>query len=107
MNWKLITLVLVLLGFSALSAYSMVQVGYLGIWKAGMANPGALQILADVVIVCCLAIAWMVQDARHRGVAVWPYVLITLTAGSFGPLLYLIRREWVTRDASRPVPQYG
>ncbi len=92
---------------SLLTAFLSGLIFGVGLLLAGMANPGALQILADVVIVCCLAIAWMVQDARDRGVAVWPYVLITLTAGSFGPLLYLIRREWVTRDASRPVPQYG
>lgn len=69
------------------------QVGYLGIWQAGVANPGALQVLLDLVIVCALASAWMLVDARERGLAAWPFVAITLAAGSFGPLLYLMYRE--------------
>ena len=35
----------------------------------------------------------MVADARQRGINAWPFVLITLVAGSFGPLFYLVLRE--------------
>jgi hypothetical protein len=38
----------------------------------------------------------MWNDARDRGVSPIPYVLLTLTAGSVGPLLYLIRRDSTT-----------
>jgi hypothetical protein len=57
-----------------------------------MANWGAMQVLADLVIACLLICFWMVADARERGMNPWPYVAITLFAGSFGPLLYLLRR---------------
>ena len=35
----------------------------------------------------------MVGDAKQRGVNPWPFVLVTLVAGSFGPLSYLLLRE--------------
>jgi hypothetical protein len=94
MNWKTWIIAIVLLHFAALTAYSMQQVGYLGIWQAGLANWGARQVLADLLIVCTLAMIWMALDARGRGLNPWPYLLLTVFAGSFGPLLYLLRREW-------------
>ena len=41
-----------------------------------------------------LSIIWMVIDARQRGANPWPFVVVTLFLGSFGPLLYLFAREW-------------
>ncbi len=93
MNWKTWLIVLVLLDFLALSGYAMTQVGYWGIWMAGLDNWGALQILVDLVIACCLIGTWMIIDARQRGLNPWPFVLITLVAGSIGPLLYLLKRQ--------------
>lgn len=90
---RTVILLAVLLAFGAYSAYTMLQVGYLGIWQAGIANVGAFQVLLDLVIVCALASVWILVDARERGLNGWPFVLITLAAGSFGPLLYLVYRE--------------
>lgn len=84
---------LILLAFGAYSLYVMWHYGYLGIWQAGVANPAALQILLDLVITCLLISGWMLADARARGLTAWPFVGITLAAGSFGPLLYLVYRE--------------
>jgi hypothetical protein len=36
---------------------------------------------------------WMLDDARRNQLSAWPFVLITLGGGAFGPLLYLIWRE--------------
>jgi hypothetical protein len=33
------------------------------------------------------------SDARARGLSAWPFIGITLVAGSCGPLLYLALRE--------------
>ena len=91
MRMLLISLILVV--FGAYSAYVMWHHGYLGIWQAGFANAAALQILLDLVITCLLISAWMLADAKTRGLTAWPFVGITLAAGSFGPLLYLFYRE--------------
>lgn len=90
MSANTLILVLVTVAFGAYSGWAMLQVGYFGIWAAGLENAAALQLLIDLVISCLLITVWMVLDARKSGRSVWPYVLITLAAGSFGPLLYLL-----------------
>lgn len=69
------------------------DVGYLGILKPHFLSWGAAQVFADLVILAVLACVWMVKDAPQRGLSAWPFVLITLVAGSFGPLCYLAVRE--------------
>ena len=83
-------LILVLAAFGAFSMYVMWQVGYLGIWQAGMSSPGAWQVLVDLVIMSWIALGFIWRDARQTARTVWPFALITLAAGSFGPLLYLL-----------------
>lgn len=82
----------VLLVFGAFSAWVMLQVGYMGIWTGAMDNPGSLQVLVDLAVACGLICIWMVVDARERGGNAWPFVIVTLLAGSFGPLFYLLMR---------------
>lgn len=86
----LVVLALVTLDFAVLSGYAMAAHGYTGIWAHQFANAAGWQVLADLVIVCTLAMAWMLADARRNGRNAWPYVVITVLAGSFGPLLYLL-----------------
>ncbi|MFG6414468.1 DUF2834 domain-containing protein [Roseateles sp. DC23W] len=76
--------------FGAYSLYVMWELGYVGLWEACMANIGTWQLLLDFIILSGLALVWMVGDARRTGRTVWPYALITVSAGSFGPLLYLL-----------------
>lgn len=85
---------IVLIDFGIFSSWVMWKVGYLGIWQAGLSSPGAQQILVDLVIAAGLICSWMVVDARKRGVNPWPWVLVTFAAGSFGPLAYLLWREY-------------
>lgn len=54
------------LDFAALTGWAFDEIGYFGIWAAGFAGPGAVQILVDLVIVCVLACVWMVGDARAQ-----------------------------------------
>lgn len=86
-------LFLVLASFGVFSTYVLYVHGYLGLWQTGFTNLGTLQILLDLVIACCLIASWMVVDAPKHGMSAAPYIVITLAAGSIGPLLYLIRRE--------------
>jgi len=81
---------LVTLAFGGYSFWVMAQVGYLGIWQAGFANPGSTQITLDLVVSSFLLIGFVVRDARATGRTWWPWALVTLVAGSFGTLGYLL-----------------
>ena len=83
----------VLLLFGALTAAAVWRHGYWGILLPHLHSLGAGQVLADLVIALGLVLVWLVRDARAHGRAAWPWVLLTLAAGSFGPLLYLLLRR--------------
>lgn len=93
MSTRLVVLSVVLVLFSALTATAILDVGVWGIFEPHFTTWGGAQVFADLVIVAVLACFWMVADARERGLAAWPFVLLTLAAGSYGPLLYLVVRE--------------
>lgn len=100
MNLKLVLLSLVFLAFGALSVEAMLEVGYWGIFQHQFSSSAGWQVLADLVISCSLIMLWMIGDARRSGRRVWPYLLLTVGAGSFGPLLYLWIGAWVgSREA--------
>jgi Terpene cyclase DEP1 len=80
----------VLLLFGALSAVALWQHGYLGILIPHFQSTAGGQVLADLVIALSLVLVWLVRDARAKGRAAWAWVVFTLIAGSFGPLLYLL-----------------
>jgi uncharacterized membrane protein len=97
---------IMLVPFGAFSAWVLWPHGYWAIWQAGLASPPAMQLLADLVIACSLGMMWLWHDARQRGRNAWPYLAITLAAGSFGLLLYLLlapanTRAAVTREGVR------
>jgi len=84
------TLVIILLiPFSALSAYAVYKVGYIGIIDYHRHSPAGWQVIADLVIACILCLTWLIPEAKRKGRNPMPFVIITLFLGSFGPLLYL------------------
>lgn len=99
MNIKVLSLLAVLLGFGALSALALFEHGYLGIFQFHFPASAGWQVLADLVIVCALAMIWMINDARRSARTVWPFLLLTVTGGAFGPLLYLLVGELTQRHA--------
>lgn len=85
----LITLIL----FAALSAVAMNEVGYVGIFMSPLQGLASMQIFVDLVIALTLVLVWMWRDAKATGRSIWPWMLVTLALGSFGPLLYLLTRR--------------
>ena len=99
-------LVLLVLGaFGAFSGYSLLQFGYVGLFREALQNPATLQVFFDLCIALTLVCIWIVADARRSGRKAWPYLLMTLALGSFGPLFYLLLRRTApaTRAAYREV----
>ena len=99
MQMRFLVLAVAIVFFGALSAIALLDVGYFGIITPHFKSWGAGQVLADLVIMCLLGCIWMFHDARKRGTSAWPFVILTLVAGSFGPLFYLLLRD--VRSTSR------
>jgi hypothetical protein len=89
LNSRLFAIVL-LVPFSLLTLYALTQVGYLGILDYHRHSSAGWQVMADLVIALLLVLAWLVPHAREHGRNPWPWVVVTLTMGSLGPLLYLV-----------------
>jgi len=103
MSGKQIGLGLVLADFTALTAYAVYAVGYVGFFEALFSNIVGITVFVDLCIALTLVMAWMVRDARERGLSAVPYIVATLLFGSVGPLAYMIRRESAGATAGAPV----
>lgn len=98
------TLLLVItIAFAALSIPAVVEHGITGILLHQFANLAGMQVLADLLITLGLFIAWMWSDATRSDRNPWPWLVLTLAAGSFGPLLYLLLAKRQTTGAPREV----
>jgi hypothetical protein len=93
MNAKQIGLSVVLAAFTLLTAEAVYQYGYVGFFEAALSNVAGVTLMVDLTISLGLVLLWMARDAKRVGMSVVPYAVLTLTLGSVGPLLYLIRRE--------------
>lgn len=93
MTWKKIVLSLVLADFVALTGYAVYVSGYAGFFELVLANWATTTAFVDLLIALSLIAVWMWRDASERGVSVLPYLALTATLGSVGPLVYLIRRS--------------
>ena len=80
----------VLLAFADLNVYVLWQYGVAGFFQLVTANTATMAALVDLTIALSLVTVWMWRDARRRGVTLLPYLALTATLGSIGPLLYLV-----------------
>jgi hypothetical protein len=80
----------VLLAFAGLTVAAVMQHGYVGIFEYQLQSLAGLQVLADLGIALLLVLVWLWRDARLTGRNALPWIVLTLLAGSFGPLLYLL-----------------
>ena len=95
MNNQQIGLGAVVGAFAVLTAYALSHHGLVGFFEAVTANWATWQLFVDLCIALVLFLVWMWRDARAHGLSPIPYTILTLVLGSFGPLLYLIRRAGV------------
>jgi hypothetical protein len=82
--------IIVLIPFSLLTLYAIAKVGYIGIFDYHRHSPAGWQVFVDLVIALLLVLTWLIPEAKKAGRNPWPWVVITLFMGSFGPLLYLV-----------------
>ncbi len=90
---RIVILLAILIPFTLLSTWLVIDTGYLAWIRLARREPWALQLFVDLAIACTVFMSWMLRDARARGLRAWPYVPLILTGGSIGILAYLIRRE--------------
>jgi len=101
MKQKKVLAIAILIPFSLLSLYAVLEVGYIGIFDYHRHSPAGWQVFTDLVIALVLVFTWMIPEAQKAGRNPWPWVVITLFLGSIGPLLYLATaREALTASAS-------
>jgi hypothetical protein len=67
--------------------------GYIGLIQHELSTYAGMQVLLDLVIALVLVLVWMYRDAKKIGRSFLPWLVLTLIAGSFGPLLYLLSRS--------------
>ena len=93
MNGRLLGLLAAIVALLSVTVPAVLEVGFTGIFVGQLQTWAGAQVLLDLVIVASLTCIWMVNDAPSRGLKAWPFVVITLLIGSFGPLFYLVMRE--------------
>ena len=91
MTKKQLLIGIVLADFLALNAYVVVQYGYMGFVREVLSTVPGIAVLVDLTIALTMVGVWMWNDAKRRGIAVVPYLVVGLFLGSVGPLLYLLR----------------
>jgi hypothetical protein len=89
---KLVILVILFL-FSILTGFAVWEDGMIGIFLGQFKTFGGAQVLIDLMIALSFILVWMWFDTKKTGAMFLPWFLITLIAGSYGPLLYLLFRK--------------
>ncbi|MBS0472877.1 MAG: DUF2834 domain-containing protein [Proteobacteria bacterium] len=100
MSSRALILIVVIGAFGVLTALALMDVGFFGILEPHFKSYGGAQVFVDLVIVCVLSCIWMAHDSRSSGLPAWPFIVLTLAAGSFGPMTYLLVREFRGRSAA-------
>ncbi len=95
-------LAVVLLSFAMLTSVALYQHGYWGIVAPHFQSFGAGQVFADLVIALSLCLVWIWQDARASSRNPWPWLAMTVSLGSIGPLVYLLTKSTTKGTPSCP-----
>ena len=104
MSSRQITYAALLASFLATTAYVLATVGLLGFFAEMSRSASTVLAMIDLTISLSLILAWMYADSRGTRTPFAPYLLVTLTIGVAGPLMYLLHREARARSRT-PVAQ--
>jgi len=99
MNPRVLVLGLIWLALTAFTVQVVQEHGLAGGFAAATQNSASIQVVIDLCISLVLIAIWVYGDARAKGLAAPLYVVLILTLGSIGTLIYLIRREFVPSTA--------
>ena len=88
-----ILIVVTLVLFGALTTEAIIEHGFIGIFMSPLQSLASTQIFFDLVTSLTLVLIWMWHDAKASDRNFWPWLIVTLALGSFGPLLYLLTRK--------------
>jgi hypothetical protein len=80
-----------LAGFAVLTGEVLWEFGYLGFFGWAFHNLATTLLFVDMAVALTLLASVVVLHAQARGIAPWPYLLLTLVFGVAGPLLYFAR----------------
>ncbi len=100
---KKIGIVLVLLDFTALTAWALFTGSSPELFAQIWDNPWAVQISVDLCIAAMFGIAWVWRDAKERGINPLPWALAVLPLGSLALLAYAMRRSFAEAPSPRRV----
>jgi uncharacterized membrane protein len=87
---KLLVLIarLALIPFILYTIYVVWHTGYMGLLQTQLSTLAGGQVFVDLVVALTLVLCVMAKDARRNSRRFVPWLLLTLTLGSIGPLLY-------------------
>ena len=98
---RLFGLIAALVAFTGWSLVIVAPEGLPGLFALLSDKPWGRQVFADLAISLTVGWAWLVPEARARGIAVWPYLIGTPLSGSIAVLAFLIHRELVLRRGAQ------
>ncbi|MEZ4463432.1 MAG: hypothetical protein R3F60_00820 [bacterium] len=91
MNRKQILPALVFVVFGVFTGWIVARDGFVPAMEAILFTGGGQQVFIDLCITMTILMTFIWRDARGRGIDPRPYLLLCVL-GSFGPLIYLLRR---------------
>jgi hypothetical protein len=81
------------IAFAVWTTFLTHDYNYMSFFEPVLSSRPGIQVLTDLSIAMIMILVWIFYDAQKSQRRFWPYLIITIVFGSFGPLLYLILRK--------------
>ncbi len=92
MNMRSFALAAVLLDFVALTVWAILNTSWVAFIEL-VSSPMGIQVCVDLTVALIFSSVWIYRDAKARGVNPVPWLVLTWTTGSPGPLAYALSRS--------------